>query len=614
MTYKIHYSDYPGTDTGPPDPERWVGRTGPPGQDGEPGEMGPRGPSGGGGTPDVITYGADPSGVADSTPAFRAAFCECGGLCAGRVIHLTDQIVVGAGQVMFGDGRGGTILKVGTHFNPAATGVIFLVGREEVSPIVRDLRISFAQTTTQAVRANFRALAAGGNLTTGIIYPPAVIITSANRFKLSGLLVDGAWDGIVNSASNGSIGGYFIDNIEMGALNVGLWLDNAFDAGHIKGWHAYPFGIGGGATYTGVYLDGNTYAAKFGVHGNAQCVAIEDFFTLEGAISIDNSNSWLAFTNLGLDGNGARVEINDCQFVMITNVYSSAGPNARPQISQAGSGASFINTHFGGGWISLTSGSMTLTNISPAAQQTTIPLIRQTGGVLRLVDSYLIAPSGLGPWTTVPLVSSTGGILMLEDNLFSPMPGGSTQPGIFIATDNVAHVVQGNLLNGWAWSLPGALGYYGLNSDGISNQSVRFSRVEAKSPTGGDTGMAMVANSGQQRVLLINTGNEFNPASVRWQWIFGTNTPESGGNVGSDFLLYRYDDTGNIIGAAPACTITRSNGEFFVDRLKMNTFGLNIITPVGRQAVAGAWAGNTAGKALCVALAAFGLITDNTTP
>ena len=40
MAYKIHYSDYPGTDTGPPDPDRWVGPPGPPGP------VGPVGPAG----------------------------------------------------------------------------------------------------------------------------------------------------------------------------------------------------------------------------------------------------------------------------------------------------------------------------------------------------------------------------------------------------------------------------------------------------------------------------------------------------------------------------------------------------------------------------------------
>jgi hypothetical protein len=53
--YKLRYSDYPGTDTGPPDPERWVGPPGQPGrdgqdgvdgQDGEKGDTGPIGPPG----------------------------------------------------------------------------------------------------------------------------------------------------------------------------------------------------------------------------------------------------------------------------------------------------------------------------------------------------------------------------------------------------------------------------------------------------------------------------------------------------------------------------------------------------------------------------------------
>jgi len=43
MAYKIHYSDYPGTDTGPPDPLRWVGPQGNPGPPGEDGVAGPPG-------------------------------------------------------------------------------------------------------------------------------------------------------------------------------------------------------------------------------------------------------------------------------------------------------------------------------------------------------------------------------------------------------------------------------------------------------------------------------------------------------------------------------------------------------------------------------------------
>jgi hypothetical protein len=40
MAYHIRFSDYPGTDTGPPDPERWIGPPGPPGPMGPPGDPG----------------------------------------------------------------------------------------------------------------------------------------------------------------------------------------------------------------------------------------------------------------------------------------------------------------------------------------------------------------------------------------------------------------------------------------------------------------------------------------------------------------------------------------------------------------------------------------------
>lgn len=46
MSYKLHYTDYPGTDTGPPDPERWIGPQGPLGATGATGPQGPQGPQG----------------------------------------------------------------------------------------------------------------------------------------------------------------------------------------------------------------------------------------------------------------------------------------------------------------------------------------------------------------------------------------------------------------------------------------------------------------------------------------------------------------------------------------------------------------------------------------
>ena len=415
----------------------------------------------------VLDFGADPTGAADSTTAFQAALATGKACYAPKgAYRITGPLVVGANQALYGDGRSSTILNVSTDFSPGASGVIALTGAELASPVVRDLQIAFAQAINATSRAGFKTLAAGGNLTTGIAYPPAIIITSSNRFRILNIAISGAWDGIINASGN-HIGGYIIDNVEMGALDCGLWLDNQFDFGHVKSFHFWNFGLGGGTTYSAVFLDGNTFAAKFGVNGNCQAMFIEDFSTFEGQISIDNTNSWVHISNLGLDGGYARLTINNCQWVQVTSSYSSAGVSANPTISHVGAGTVMLNTHLGGGWINMSgSGSLYLNNVRPAAQQNTIPLIQQSAGFLSIRDSVLVVPGGLGAWTTVPVVKCTGGTTVMVDNYFTSLVGGSTQPGISISTDNAAHVVQGNFLNGWAWTPPGNLGYYALNSDG----------------------------------------------------------------------------------------------------------------------------------------------------
>lgn len=79
MAYKLTYSDYPGTDTGPPDPARWVGPQGPAGP---PGPQGPVGPTGG--VPEASTDGAI-YGRGGTTPAWRPVLPLTGGTVTGPV-------------------------------------------------------------------------------------------------------------------------------------------------------------------------------------------------------------------------------------------------------------------------------------------------------------------------------------------------------------------------------------------------------------------------------------------------------------------------------------------------------------------------------------------------
>ena len=57
----------------------------------------------------------------------------------------------------------------------------------------------------------------------------------------------------------------------------------------------------------------------------------------------------------------------------------------------------------------------------------------------------------------------------------------------------------------------------------------------------------------------------------------------------------------------------RNSGGSILDIMGDSKIGWFGVAPVVRQTVSGAWAGNTAGKALCVALAAYGFIIDSTT-
>jgi hypothetical protein len=91
MAYKIHYSDYPGTDTGPPDPERWVG---PPGPTGPQGPQGVPGPPGGTGEAPLndLTYGRLNGG-------WSQALGLVNGMVEGPLLVHSNQAVNGTARV-----------------------------------------------------------------------------------------------------------------------------------------------------------------------------------------------------------------------------------------------------------------------------------------------------------------------------------------------------------------------------------------------------------------------------------------------------------------------------------------------------------------------------------
>lgn len=424
----------------------------------------------------VLDYGADPTGATDSTTALSAAIATGSNVYIPRGNYIVrNQLTTQAtAQEIFGDGLA-TVLLIDQTFNPAATCVFSLVGREYQSPTIRDLRIMFAQPSDQNSRDNFRTLAAGGTSGTGgtgIKYPPAIGITNSNRFKLRNLKISRAWDGIMNMGTN-TIGGFFIRDIEMCAFDVGLSLNNVFDFGHCVGYHMWSFDLST-ALQQGVWWDGNTFAAKFGVDSNGAASdygggVYTDFCCYDSRVQIMGAHSFLTFFAPNMDGLNSTMEVSNSQYVQLFGGYFTGSPQgANPNTAQlnvsggnvfvsnlywqTGGGSQAIN--FSGGKLWINGG-----EIAQASNNTTA--IVQSGG-RSYIAGTTIAPAVSAAWT-VPLVSVTGGLISFHANSVVNQTVGDVG-ALVIATDSAQNSVGGNFWNGWGFTPPGALGDYGFNS------------------------------------------------------------------------------------------------------------------------------------------------------
>lgn len=128
-----------------------------------------------------VPYGADPTGVKDSTLAINNA-ANSGGtvyLPAG-VYHVTDSINIGntlTSQCLVGDGWG-TIIDVSTDFNPAALGVVRILTPNTANslkrPCVKNVQFRFHQPQ-DATAVTSQASASGNTITLASV--PAGVTT-----------------------------------------------------------------------------------------------------------------------------------------------------------------------------------------------------------------------------------------------------------------------------------------------------------------------------------------------------------------------------------------------------------------------------------------------------
>lgn len=411
----------------------------------------------------VLDFGADPTGTADSTSAFKAA------LATGRAVWaptgtyaVSNMVTVSLGQKLYGDGRTKTILAVSSStFNLSALGVVRLFSSTTASSGLFDVGFSFTQPD-QGARASL------------VRFPPAIYARASSGFQLGRVRVSAA---NVCLDARGNTGQAWIDDFECGALTTGmLWGSpsgqsnaGALDFVHINGYHFWPFGLTHTTyLYPGVYRDGNTVAASF---GEIQSLDSRGFDSFVGQVNFtsDASRGMYHFTTMMLDGDNANLNVAAAGFIQIGELYSSKTAAATATNFTVSGGKVYIGNiyYYGGtvnGAVAVTGGTLDIYGGSFYWNNTTVSAATISGGALKFTDTDL---AGARARYAQPFIAQTGGTVALVGNTFST---GSTGVGISITSDNAANYVVHNLLAGWTMAVPpGALGRYGPNSNEYIN-------------------------------------------------------------------------------------------------------------------------------------------------
>lgn len=178
----------------------------------------------------VKDFGAVGDGATDDTAAIQAALNTGKHVLINEGTYLvTDQLTLGTtGQVIQGDGRAMSVIKVNGSFNLSASAVFNIIIKEP-GPEFKDFAIKFYQPAT-SVRANL------------ITYPPAILAepTGTPRINFDCIRISNA---TVALDLRGNSGGCNINNCELSAYEYHIKMDGCLDVMQISNTRCWPFDI-----------------------------------------------------------------------------------------------------------------------------------------------------------------------------------------------------------------------------------------------------------------------------------------------------------------------------------------------------------------------------------
>lgn len=261
-----------------------------------------------------LRYGADPTGVTDSTVALNNAsksgapsYGPAGTYKVTNVVNCPNK-----GQRFSGDGRFVTIVKAAATFSLSASGV-FACATGEEGPVFQDLGIDCDQS----------AVASAGTRSGLIAYPPAIYAQSTPRFTVQNVRISNFLYGI---DMRGNSGGAYITQVELGAYTIGIQIDGCLDTVRIRGLHSWPFGspiAGNNQAMTAnqqlIYNDGSNLGLYCG-----RC----DDLNLDNCVFLNAGTqvSFIYSTGFGAVNPGAAfAQLTDCDFDSYGGLSIAAG-------------------------------------------------------------------------------------------------------------------------------------------------------------------------------------------------------------------------------------------------------------------------------------------------
>jgi hypothetical protein len=258
-----------------------------------------------------------------------------------------------------------------------------------------------------------------------------------------------------------------MDNIEMGALDIGWNADGAQDFTHVNMWHGGPWGFQGGfhGPNTGnAWSDGTTIGWQIGRVDGLNADGIGFFHSrLVFTPNFQISGTPSELTNVMLDSYDSNLEVNASgtgkyTSLLITNLYSTdASFNAVTcPINITGGQVYILNADVTASGFATTpevclrDGMLKMTGGKFLQGNNTYVGFSQTGGTL---DIEGVSIETL-PILLLPVIKSTGGVTIVTGNTTYSSRQPATGPMLSIAADNALNLVADNNFGALTSTLP----------------------------------------------------------------------------------------------------------------------------------------------------------------